>query len=61
MDGMVVREGTKRKLLGEDFGIGGGNIYWVGLDENVMYANSFIIFKNNSLTRELKTRPFIPK
>lgn len=30
------RKGTKLELLGEEFRMVGANIYWLGLDENVM-------------------------
>ncbi|TFY81777.1 hypothetical protein EWM64_g2234 [Hericium alpestre] len=32
----VTRQGTKLKLLGKDFRMVGTNIYWLGLDENVI-------------------------
>jgi hypothetical protein len=41
MDGVLdtakYREGSKLTLLGEEFRPVGTNIYWLGLDENVMY------------------------
>ncbi|KAH8118194.1 glycoside hydrolase [Phellopilus nigrolimitatus] len=37
----VTREGTKLQLLGEDFRIVGSNIYWLGLDENVIPDPSY--------------------
>ncbi|KZS94212.1 glycoside hydrolase [Sistotremastrum niveocremeum HHB9708] len=37
----VKRDGTKLTLLGKDFRIVGGNIYWLGLDENVIPDPSY--------------------
>ncbi|TFY71901.1 hypothetical protein EVG20_g1114 [Dentipellis fragilis] len=37
----VTRQGTKLKLLGKDFRVVGANIYWLGLDENVIPNPSY--------------------
>ncbi|KAA1472200.1 glycoside hydrolase [Dentipellis sp. KUC8613] len=37
----VTRQGTKLKLLGKDFRVVGANIYWLGLDENVIPDPSY--------------------
>lgn len=34
LSGFVTRQGSRLLLGGEDFRFGGGNCYWLGLDEN---------------------------